>query len=86
MFAQFLDLLDQQEEVSIEEAINDYPLMDIVMIYVMRSLLAGRGVEVGFHSRVETGVVFRSLAKVFRLRVAEFEQYWVFEDSGFVCS
>lgn len=84
LFAEFIDYLDYQEKPCIESAVNDYPIIDIVMIHIMRSLLVTKGINPDFNSKIETGAVFSELSGIFRLKLSNFKNYWVFEDSDFI--
>ena len=67
-----------------ESAVNNYPIIDIVMIHIMRSLLVTKDINPDFNEKIETKIVFKELSDIFKLKLSSWKDYWVFEDSEFI--
>ena len=76
LFVDILYHLDMQEAPNIEETIGKYPLIDIVIIYVMRSLLSRGGKRYDHGSTIPNGVVFEELCRYFEIPITKLNQGW----------
>lgn len=69
LFCQALVMLDQEQAPDVEYFLDSYPILDIVMIHILRSVLAHEGQNGDFYKRLPTEVVFFQLSGLLGLTV-----------------
>jgi hypothetical protein len=85
LFCEFIYMLDQQESPNTEHAVNSFPIIDMVMIHLLRSVLANEGHNEEFSSRIDTNIVFGELSSLLGLSLTTYGSCWKFDDSDIFC-
>jgi len=85
LFCEFLYMLDQQVAPDTEHAVNCFPIIDEVLIYVIRSVLANEGHNQDFHSGIDSNLAFSELSVLLGLSITPYGNCWKFDDSDIFC-
>ena len=84
-FAEFYQLLSQTPKPNVERLVNTYPIIDQIMIHILRSILLNQGINEEFSAFIPTDTVFGELSAIIGLNVASYGNCWKFEDSDMFC-
>lgn len=84
-FAEFFKLMSETPKVSVEQMINTYPIIDQVMIHILRSILLNQGINEEFASYIPTETVFGEFSSIIGLSITSYGNCWKFEDSDMFC-
>ena len=77
LFVDLLYLLDMQESPDIEAELGKYPLVDIVIIHILKSLLKSRGIFCDAGREITNEVVFKELCGHFSIPFLKVEGGYV---------
>jgi|JI6StandDraft_1071083.scaffolds.fasta_scaffold02596_5 hypothetical protein len=86
LFAEFIVLLQNEEQPNVEALLNSYPVMDSVFIHICRSILASQGHEYSYQAKIPTAVVFSEIGHLLGLTIESYNSNcWKFSDSDMFC-
>lgn len=85
LFCEFIYMLDQQDAPNTEHAVNSFPVIDEVMVHILRSILANEGHNQEFHARIDTNLAFSELSALLGLGLTPYGNCWKFDDSDIFC-
>lgn len=73
-FLEFLEILQSGEFLTVEQALNKYPIADIVFVYFFRSLLIYAQLTNDFEEFIDKNALFGFLLQNFRVDAAVYEE------------
>lgn len=86
LFAEFIVLLQNEEQPNVEALLNTYPIMDSVFVHIYRSILASQGIDYSYQTKIPTAVVFGEIGHLLGLNIESYNSNcWKFADSDMFC-
>lgn len=66
-------MLDNEDLTQVEVSLNNYPIMDTVLIHILRSILASQNIAYSFEAKIPTSIAFSELSSLLSFNINELE-------------
>ena len=68
-----------------EQALCEFPIMDDVMIHIIRSLLVSFNIRAAFDEKIPSDLLFKEMSSLLQLSLTSYGNCWKFEESDMFC-